>query len=77
MEKPAAKMSDGRIDFLDYMRVFAFVSVLIGHKFFSEISTMAADQSTHVTLRAILDFIVAASYGGAAGVVVFFSHLDT
>lgn len=24
-----------RIDFLDFMRIFAFLSVLIGHKFFS------------------------------------------
>ena len=62
----------GRIVFLDYMRVFAFVSVLIGHKFFNYLTGFANDANQHVTIRAIAEFFMPLCQGGAAGVVVFF-----
>lgn len=62
----------GRIVFLDYMRVFAFVSVLVGHKFFNYLTGFASDASQHVTIRAIAEFLMPLCQGGAAGVVVFF-----
>ena len=67
----SAKIS-GRIVFLDYMRVFAFMSVLIGHKFSAQLQAFIADLSQHSILRLIAEFIYALCDGGAAGVVVFF-----
>lgn len=62
----------GRIVFLDYMRVFAFVSVLIGHKFFNYLTGFANDANQHITIRAIAELLIPLCQGGAAGVVVFF-----
>lgn len=62
----------GRIVFLDYMRVFAFISVLIGHKFFNYLNVFASDESQHATIRAIAELLMPLCLGGAAGVVVFF-----
>jgi peptidoglycan/LPS O-acetylase OafA/YrhL len=62
----------GRIVFLDYMRVFAFVSVLIGHKFFNYLTGFANDANQHVTIRAVAELLMPLCQGGAAGVVVFF-----
>lgn len=68
-------MSDstrGRIVFLDYMRVFAFMSVLVGHKLFGALVAAANDPTLHVTIRAIAESLIPLCLGGAAGVVVFF-----
>lgn len=62
----------GRIDFLDYMRVFAFLSVLIGHTFLSSILAFSMSAENHITLRTFASLIYSVCYGGAAGVVVFF-----
>ncbi|MGF6109311.1 acyltransferase family protein [Pseudomonas frederiksbergensis] len=62
----------GRIVFLDYMRVFAFVSVLIGHKFFENIVHLATDSTQHITVRYLAELLIPLCQGGAAGVVVFF-----
>lgn len=67
-----ANSSEGRIVFLDYMRVFAFVSVLIGHKFFKYLTDLSGDVNQHETLRAVADMLIPLCQGGAAGVVVFF-----
>ena len=61
-----------RVVFLDYMRVFAFVSVLVGHKFFEMLASLATSPETHVTIRLIAQALMPLCYGGAAGVVVFF-----
>lgn len=37
-----------RIIFLDYLRIFAFMSVLIGHKFFAEITSILAMYKNHI-----------------------------
>lgn len=62
----------GRIVFLDYMRVFAFMSVLIGHKFYDDLAWMAGSPEVHITLRALAQMLMPLCLGGAAGVVVFF-----
>lgn len=64
--------SAGRFVFLDYMRVLAFVSVLIGHKFSAELLAAISDPGVHITLRYFLQAIWPLCIGGAAGVVVFF-----
>lgn len=61
-----------RIEFLDYMRIFAFSSVLLGHKFMPWLSSVAVDLETHVTMKLFFEALMALSFGGAAGVVVFF-----
>lgn len=62
----------GRIAFLDFLRVFAFLSVLVGHKYYEGLIAFADDQSVHATLRTILSFSAPFFDGGGAGVVVFF-----
>ncbi|WP_455925527.1 acyltransferase family protein [Pseudomonas putida] len=62
----------GRFIFLDYLRIFAFVSVLVGHKFYKELGAAAADPQLHITLRYFLAGLEPLYTGGAAGVVVFF-----
>ncbi len=58
----------GRIAFLDYLRIFAFVSVLVGHKFTQYLDPGDGHGFWGVTARLILPFVEA----GGAGVVVFF-----
>ena len=61
-----------RIIFLDYLRIFAFMSVLIGHIYDDVLTRAASDQGLHITLRALAESLMFFSYGGGAGVVVFF-----
>ncbi|NWD71328.1 acyltransferase [Pseudomonas gingeri] len=61
-----------RIIFLDYMRIFAFASVLIGHKFYKVLIAALADPTLHTTFKTIIGWLAPLCYGGAAGVVVFF-----
>ena len=62
----------GRIAFLDYLRVFAFVSVLVGHKYYAPLQAAAADDGVHVTLRYLAQLALPFCQGGGAGVVAFF-----
>lgn len=65
--------STNRIVFLDYLRVFAFMSVLIGHKLFAEISNLINIYPTiHITQQYISNFTTSLFMGGGAGVIVFF-----
>ena len=67
------KSINNRIVFLDYMRIFAFVSVVIGHRYYSqEIQALSTDLTVHITIRTFLDLITPLVYGGAAGVIIFF-----
>ncbi|WP_059417595.1 acyltransferase [Sulfuricella sp. T08] len=61
-----------RIVFLDYLRIFAFVSVLIGHKFYAYVVALSDDPTVHSTPRFIANLLLPFLYGGGAGVVVFF-----
>jgi peptidoglycan/LPS O-acetylase OafA/YrhL len=67
-----ATINRARIEFLDYMRVFAFISVLVGHKLLTPVIDFAADDSHHSTLRWIAEVVVDLCVGGGAGVTVFF-----
>ncbi|MBK5513196.1 acyltransferase family protein [Pseudomonas sp. TH15] len=69
---PMPESMKGRIVFLDYMRVFAFVSVLIGHKFFEGVIALASNPENHIALRRLGELLIPLCEGGAAGVVVFF-----
>ncbi len=64
--------SRSRINFLDVLRVFAFSSVLVGHKFINDLSALVSDPTCHRTLRAAAEYLLPLCEGGAAGVVVFF-----
>lgn len=61
-----------RIAFLDYLRIFAFISVLIGHKFYPQLAAFTADETFHVTARCVVQWLLPLCQGGGAGVVVFF-----
>lgn len=61
-----------RIVFLDYTRILAFVSVLIGHKFILLIMAAQQDPTLHSSLRLLADLAFQICNSGAAGVVVFF-----
>jgi hypothetical protein len=57
-----------RIIFLDYMRVFAFASVVAGHKFIPYIDKLLASPSCPDALKAILGFLHPFVFAGGAGV---------
>lgn len=65
-------MSNTRLAFLDILRIFAFSSVLVGHKLYGHLLDFSADQSNHITLRSLADAVMPFCLGGGAGVVVFF-----
>lgn len=62
----------GRIVFLDYLRIFAFLSVLIGHKFYGYALDFVNNDAAHATPRFIVELLLPLFSGGGAGVVVFF-----
>ena len=61
-----------RIIFLDYLRIFAFASVLIGHKLYGHVVALANDTAAHATPRLIAELSMPLLFGGGAGVIVFF-----
>ncbi|VEF10333.1 sugar acetylase [Pseudomonas fluorescens] len=66
------KRIEGRIVFLDYMRIFAFISVLIGHKFYIELLESTVNPNIHSTLKVFISLLLPVTAAGGAGVVVFF-----
>jgi peptidoglycan/LPS O-acetylase OafA/YrhL len=54
------------------MRIFAFASVLIGHKFYPAIERFVADQNNSEMARLALSLTMPLFYGGVVGVIVFF-----
>jgi peptidoglycan/LPS O-acetylase OafA/YrhL len=62
--------TERRILFLDALRVFAFVSVLAGHKFYGHVALLADGES--LVGRLLGNLALPMIYGGGAGVVVFF-----
>ncbi len=65
--------SQKRIIFLDYLRVFAFMSVLIGHKFYQDIVELTGTLHTpHITQQYFINIFLSMFMGGGAGVIVFF-----
>ncbi len=66
------RKAESRILFLDYLRIFAFSSVLVGHKFYAYFEAWATDPTLHGTLRLLSTMALPLFHGGGAGVVVFF-----
>lgn len=66
----AAAAGGARVVFLDYLRIFAFVTVLLGHKFDRPILAAMADAASpwHWPARALWPWV----QGGGVGVLVFF-----
>jgi len=64
--------NDHRIVFLDWLRIFSFVSVLAGHKFYEQLTILSLDNSIHASLRMLIQLILPFCASGGAGVVVFF-----
>lgn len=54
------------------MRIFAFISVLIGHKFYGYIDAAIANDKIHITARTLFVFLEPFVAAGGAGVVIFF-----
>jgi peptidoglycan/LPS O-acetylase OafA/YrhL len=61
-----------RLLFLDYIRVFAFLSVLIGHKFYDTLLSIIDNSSSYSALKLLVTLLLPFFMGGGAGVVVFF-----
>ncbi|MDF9787854.1 acyltransferase family protein [Polynucleobacter sphagniphilus] len=61
-----------RLEFLDILRIFAFVSVLIGHKFYEVLDGLSKSENVHLTLSFFLDALKTLCWGGGVGVIVFF-----
>jgi peptidoglycan/LPS O-acetylase OafA/YrhL len=61
-----------RIVFLDYLRIFAFLSVLAGHKFYDHAVNFIENEEAHATPRFLVELLLPLLEGGGAGVVVFF-----
>ncbi|PJE18143.1 MAG: hypothetical protein CK430_00640 [Legionella sp.] len=66
------RMKMKRIIFLDWLRIFSFSSVLIGHKFYPILLDLSNDDSVHESLRFLIKLILPFCFAGGAGVVVFF-----
>lgn len=64
--------SKGRIAFLDYMRIFAFISVLIGHKFYDGLLAFVSAPDASATTKILGTLVNPLLFGGSTGVVVFF-----
>jgi len=61
-----------RILYLDYLRIFAFLSVVAGHKFYLHLTEMLENDAVHATPKIFIELILPLIHGGGAGVVVFF-----
>jgi len=63
---------NNRILFLDYLRIFAFLSVLIAHKYSEPLIVAANDDGIHATLSLMALTLYKIIEAGGAGVIVFF-----
>ncbi len=61
-----------RIIFLDYLRIFAFVSVLVGHKSYVHALTYINNETLHAAPRFVLECLLPLFRGGGAGIIIFF-----
>lgn len=65
------RQKEERILFLDFLRIFAFLSVLVGHLFYIELTSQSNNPQQHDTIRSLLKFALPFFHAGA-GVIVFF-----
>lgn len=66
------KAASQRLYFLDLLRIVAFVTVLIGHKFQPALRDFVQDAAQPAWLRLPVQWLLPLSDGGAFGVMVFF-----
>lgn len=64
--------NDKRIVFLDYLRIFAFASVLLGHKYWDQLATLSNNTEIHSSFRLLVSMLLPLIHGGGVGVVIFF-----
>lgn len=62
----------GRLAFLDYLRIIAFVSVLVGHEFYKSVTDLIQNEQAHATFRMFARLLEPLVFGGGTGVVLFF-----
>lgn len=62
----------GRLAFLDYLRIIAFVSVLVGHEFYKSVTGLIQNEQAHATFRMFARLLEPLVFGGGTGVVLFF-----
>lgn len=72
MDSSQKKAVDSRIIFLDYLRIFAFLSVMIGHKFHAQVAEFVNNPAIHASPRLVASMLMPLFNGGGAGVVAFF-----
>jgi peptidoglycan/LPS O-acetylase OafA/YrhL len=65
-------MNTHRILFIDYLRVFAFTSVLFGHRYMPALESVANNPSSNAFVRFLARMFSALVVNGSAGVTVFF-----
>lgn len=71
----AVNSTGQRIVFLDYLRIIAFVSVLIGHQYIGQLAAFGATPppALHASLRLLInDIIYPLAWAGGCGVILFF-----
>lgn len=71
-DAPVHAIRSQRIVFLDLLRIFAFLSVLAGHKYARVLAQVIQDDTVHASARWLAKVTLPFVYGGACGVVVFF-----
>ena len=64
--------TERRIVFLEYLRIFAFLSVVAGHQFYPYMARFSVDPQMPWLLRELMRGAMALSWTGGAGVLVFF-----
>ena len=64
-----------RIIFLDYLRIIAFVSVLIGHTVHHQLAALVANSDIHPAPRLLVKAVLPIVHEGGVGVVLFFLSL--
>jgi peptidoglycan/LPS O-acetylase OafA/YrhL len=72
MKSPTFNVTAHRLVFIDYLRIFAFASVLIGHRYIDGMTAVMNDPSSFIGLRWLMKAIVPLVRDGSAGVTVFF-----
>lgn len=71
-EGRGAAEARSRVAFLDWLRIFAFASVLCGHVYSEEYVALMRSSGIDASLRAVMAFLYPLIQSGGAGVVVFF-----
>ncbi len=72
MSETAAEQQPPRIPFLDYLRIAAFLSVLVSHLYYERLSVLLGNPDTPGPLKLLLMAVLPFCFEGGVGVVLFF-----